>query len=109
MLAIFKEVLDYAQTKTAVCDACCPGGAAFVRIARCRPGATGMCERMLASLYGRREILSRRYNMLSQRACSSSGLRQGLQLTAQGAVNLHSLLLFTASDRGSGYLRPHPS
>ncbi len=85
MLAIFKEVLNYGQTKKAVCNARCPSGTDFVRIARCGPGATQfLCERMLAGLYGRREVLSRRCGVLSQRACSSSGLRKGLQLAAVG-------------------------
>src|SRR6266481_9637034 len=83
MLAIFKEVLDYGQTKKAFCDARCLSGTDFVRIVPCGAGATQyMFECVPASPYERGEGLSRRPGVPSRRACSSSGLRPGLQRAA---------------------------
>src|SRR6266850_2014182 len=82
MLAIFKEVLDYGQTKKAVRDARCPSGTDFVRIVPCGAGAAQfMFERVPAGPYERGEGLSRRSDMPSRRTCGSSGLRPGLYLT----------------------------
>src|SRR5712664_3453933 len=82
MLAIFQEVLDYGQTKKAVCDARCPSGTDFVRNVPCRARAAQyMFECVPADLYKRGEGLSRRSDMPSRRTCGSSGLRPGLYLT----------------------------
>jgi hypothetical protein len=80
MLTIFKEVLDYGQTKKAVCDAL---GADFVRIVTYGPGAArSMFECVLADLYERGEGLSRRSGVPGRRTCSSSGLRPALYFIA---------------------------
>src|SRR5258708_38719258 len=78
MLAIFKEILDYGQTKKAVCNARCPSGTDFVRIVPCGAGAARMCECVLAEVYERCEGLSRRSDVPSRCPCSSSGLRPRL-------------------------------
>ena len=80
MLAIFKEVLDYGQTKKAVCDARCLSGTDFVRIVPCRAGAARMCECVLAEVSGHCACLSWRSGVPSGCTCSSSGLRPGLHL-----------------------------
>src|SRR6266850_2356373 len=81
MLAIFKEVLDYGQTKKAVFDALCLSGTDFVRIVPCGAGAARMCECVLAELYELGEGLSRRSDVPGRCTWSSPGLRPGLYLT----------------------------
>src|SRR6266404_5545520 len=85
MLAIFKEVLDYGQTKKAVCDARCPSGTDFVRIVPCSAGAAQyMFECVPAGSYERGEGLSRRPGVPSRRTCRSCNnrsLRQRLHLS----------------------------
>ena len=83
MLAIFKEVLDYGQTKKAVCDARCLSGTDFVRIVPCGAGAAAqyMFECVPAGPYKRSEGLSRRSGVPGRRTCSSSGLRPGLYVS----------------------------
>src|SRR5216684_8585665 len=79
MPTIFKEVLDYGQTKKAVCDARCPSGTVFVRSVPCGAGvARPMFERMCAGLRECGERLSRRSGVPGQSTCSSSCLRPGL-------------------------------
>ena len=60
MLAIFKEALDYGQTRKAVCDARYLSGTDFVRIVPCGAGAAQyMFECVPAEVYERCEDLSR--------------------------------------------------
>lgn len=83
MLTIFKEVLDYGQTKKAVCDAL---GADFVRIVPYGSGAAQyMFEDVLADLCDRGAGLSRS-GVPRRRTCSSSGLRPGLSVIADAVV-----------------------
>src|SRR6266436_1990840 len=79
MLAIFKEVSDYGQTKKAVCNALCPIGSGLARIHAFGTGdAQSMLERVCADLQGRSDRLSRRSYVPSRCPCSSSGLRPRL-------------------------------
>lgn len=114
MLTVFKEVLDYGQTKKAVCDAHCPSGTDFVCIVACGTGAARMCECVLAELYERGEGLSRRSDVPSRCTCSSSGLRTGLYLTTMiadavtfsGRVVALPLLVTSYRETGFGEFEP---
>src|SRR6266404_514927 len=109
MLAIFKEALDYGQTRKAVCDARYLSGTDFVRIVPCGAGAARMCECVLAEVYERREGLSRRSDVPSRCTCSSSGLRPGLYratviadaVTLSGRVVALPLLVTSYRETGS--------
>src|SRR6267142_3731982 len=110
MLAIFKEALDYGQTKKAICDARYLSGTDFVRIVPCGAGAAQyMSECVPAEVYERREGLSRRSDVPGRRTCSSSGLRPGLYrttviadaVTLSGRVVALPLLVTSYRETGS--------